>query len=108
MLTSFGVELLPVTTDASGRIDLRAAMIALAERGLTRICSEGGPALADALAAHDLVDACTLITGPVELGGAGGLPAIGQNLARRLSDGTLREVEAQNLGSDAAITYERV
>ena len=108
MLTSFGVELLPVATDASGRIDLRAAMIALAERGLTRICSEGGPALADALAAHDLVDACTLITGPVELGGAGGLPAIGQNLARRLSDGTLREVEAQHLGQDEAITYERV
>ncbi len=64
MLASFGVELLPVATDAAGRIDLRAAMIALAERGLTRICSEGGPALADALAGHDLIDACTLITAP--------------------------------------------
>lgn len=107
MLTSFGVELLPVAADANGRIDLRAALIALAETGLTRICSEGGPALADALAAHDLVDACTLITGPIDLGGAGGLPAIGPSLARRLAEGTLRQVESQAYGEDEAITYER-
>ena len=107
MLASFGVELLPVATTADGRIDLPAALAALAERGLTRLCSEGGPALADALAAHDLVDACTLMTGAVDLGGAGGLPAVGPNLARRLADGTLRAVEASVLGADTALTYER-
>ena len=108
MLASFGVEIAFVPTDAGGRIDLPAALTALAERGLTRICSEGGPALADALAAHDLIDACTLITGPVTLGEAGGLPALGDNLARRLADGTFTEVEARDFGPDTAVTYERI
>nr|WP_207625324.1 MULTISPECIES: bifunctional diaminohydroxyphosphoribosylaminopyrimidine deaminase/5-amino-6-(5-phosphoribosylamino)uracil reductase RibD [unclassified Methylobacterium] len=108
MLTSFGVELAFVPTDARGRIDLAAALALLAERGLTRICSEGGPALADALAAHDLIDACTLITGPVTLGEAGGLPALGANLARRLADGAFAEVERWAYGPDTAINYERI
>lgn len=108
MLASFGVEIVAVATDGTGRIDLPAALAALAERGLTRICSEGGPALADALAAHDLIDACTLITGPATLGEAGGLPALGPNLARRLADGTLTEAEARVLGPDTAHTYERI
>ncbi|GJE69926.1 Riboflavin biosynthesis protein RibD [Methylorubrum podarium] len=108
MLASFGVELAFVPTDAQGRIDLNAALALLAERGLTRICSEGGPALADALAAHDLIDACTLITGPVTLGEAGGLPALGPNLARRLADGALRLTETRDFGPDTAVTYERI
>lgn len=108
MLASFGVELAFVPTDAQGRIDLNAALVLLAERGLTRICSEGGPALADALAAHDLIDACTLITGPVTLGEAGGLPALGPNLARRLADGALRLTETRDFGPDTAVTYERI
>lgn len=108
MLTSFGVELAFVPTDTRGRIDLAAALALLAERGLTRICSEGGPALADALAAHDLIDACTLITGNVTLGEAGGLPALGANLARRLADGAFAEVERWAYGPDTAITYERI
>lgn len=108
MLASFGVEIAFVPTDAEGRIDLPAALKALAERGLTRICSEGGPALADALAAHDLIDACTLITGSVTLGEAGGLPALGANLARRLADGSLSVVETRDYGPDTAVTYERI
>ena len=108
MLASFGVELAFVPTDAQGRIDLNAALALLAERGLTRICSEGGPALADALAAHDLIDACTFITGPVTLGEAGGLPALGPNLARRLADGALRLTETRDFGPDTAVTYERI
>jgi diaminohydroxyphosphoribosylaminopyrimidine deaminase/5-amino-6-(5-phosphoribosylamino)uracil reductase len=108
MLASSGVELGFVPTDPQGRIDLNAALAVLAERGLTRICSEGGPALADALAAHDLIDACTLITGSVTLGESGGLPALGPNLARRLADGSLSAVESCDFGPDTAVTYERI
>lgn len=87
MLASFGVEVIAVDSDATGRINPFAALQALAERGLTRICCEGGPGLADALAGADLIDVFTLITGPTALGGAGGLPAIGPALRARLAGG---------------------
>lgn len=107
MLESFGVEVLKVAADPGGQIDLAAALAALAERGLTRICSEGGPRLADALAAADLVDTCTLITGPDAIGAAGGLPAVGPNLARRIAGPDFHRAESRGFGSDRADTYER-
>ncbi|WP_244528510.1 bifunctional diaminohydroxyphosphoribosylaminopyrimidine deaminase/5-amino-6-(5-phosphoribosylamino)uracil reductase RibD [Methylobacterium gossipiicola] len=106
MLASFGVEVLSVAADSTGRIDLSAALAALGERGLTRICCEGGPRLADALAQADLVDLCTVITGPAPLGSSG-LPAIGPYLDASLSRGHLKPVETRDYGPDRAVTYER-
>ncbi|TXM79451.1 bifunctional diaminohydroxyphosphoribosylaminopyrimidine deaminase/5-amino-6-(5-phosphoribosylamino)uracil reductase RibD [Methylobacterium sp. WL69] len=106
MLASFGVEVISVAAEPGGRIDLPAALEALAERGVTRICCEGGPHLADALARADLVDVCTLITGPHALG-TGGLPAIGPHLDASLSRGHLTPVETRDFGPDRAVTYER-
>jgi len=106
MLASFGVEVISVAAEATGRIDLAAALEALAERGLTRICCEGGPCLADALARADLIDVCTLITGPTALG-ASGLPAVGPHLDASLSRGHLKPVASRDFGPDRAVTYER-
>ncbi|MFD1279525.1 bifunctional diaminohydroxyphosphoribosylaminopyrimidine deaminase/5-amino-6-(5-phosphoribosylamino)uracil reductase RibD [Methylobacterium goesingense] len=107
MLASFGVEVIAVDSSRTGRIDLDEALRALADRGLTRICCEGGPGLADALAEANLVDVFTLITGPTALGGAGGLPAVGAALQERLAHGHLRAIETRSLGPDRAVTYER-
>jgi diaminohydroxyphosphoribosylaminopyrimidine deaminase/5-amino-6-(5-phosphoribosylamino)uracil reductase len=107
MLASFGVEVIGVDADGAGQVDLQAALRALAERGVTRLCCEGGPHLADALAGADLVDVFTLITGPGSLGESGGLPAIGPVLRERLDDGHLEPVETRILGPDRAVTYER-
>ncbi|KQP51673.1 bifunctional diaminohydroxyphosphoribosylaminopyrimidine deaminase/5-amino-6-(5-phosphoribosylamino)uracil reductase [Methylobacterium sp. Leaf399] len=107
MLAATGVEILSVDADATGRIDLPAALACLSDYGLSRICSEGGPHLADALAEADLVDVCTLVTGEGRLGEGGGLKAIGPHLEGRLSSGQLRQVEARDLGADRAVTYER-
>lgn len=104
-LGALGVEVAMVEANAAGRIDLAAALRVLGERGLTRICTEGGPRLADALAEADLVDTCTLITGAASLEGQGGLPAVGPALARRLAE--FREAESLVLGPDRAVTYER-
>lgn len=47
-----------------GGTDLAAAVAALAERGLTRVLCEGGPALLGALATADLLDELCLTTSP--------------------------------------------
>ncbi|MGU3539439.1 bifunctional diaminohydroxyphosphoribosylaminopyrimidine deaminase/5-amino-6-(5-phosphoribosylamino)uracil reductase RibD [Methylobacterium sp. A54F] len=105
-LESLGVTVLRVGADPAGRVDLGQALAALAARGLTRICSEGGPALADALAEADLLDTCTLVTGPALLGAAGGLPAVGPALRARLAADFTR-TECRRLGPDEASIYER-
>ncbi|MDP4006160.1 bifunctional diaminohydroxyphosphoribosylaminopyrimidine deaminase/5-amino-6-(5-phosphoribosylamino)uracil reductase RibD [Methylobacterium sp. NEAU K] len=106
-LEALGVEIATVPADAAGRIDLPAALAHLGTRGLTRLCSEGGPRLAEALAQADLIDACTLVTAPVELGAAGGLPALGRELTRALASEEFRVAERLRLGPDEAVTYER-
>ncbi|GJD38926.1 Riboflavin biosynthesis protein RibD [Methylobacterium bullatum] len=106
MLASFGVETIQVTACSSGRIDLSAALARLAEHGLTRICCEGGPHLADSLAAADLVDVCTLVTGPRAIGG-GGLPAVGEALKARLLEPSFNVTETRAFGPDQSVTYER-
>ncbi|GJE16926.1 bifunctional diaminohydroxyphosphoribosylaminopyrimidine deaminase/5-amino-6-(5-phosphoribosylamino)uracil reductase RibD [Methylobacterium marchantiae] len=106
MLGSFGVETIQVDACPHGRIDLSSALSQLAERGLTRLCCEGGPHLAEALAASDLVDVCTLITGPRAIG-AGGLPAVGEALNGRLRGAGFSVTEARAFGSDLSVTYER-
>lgn len=107
MLELLGVEVVRVAEDDRGRLDLHAALALLGERGVTRLCSEGGPHLADALAEADLVDLCTLITGPVACGSRGGLPAVGPHLRHRLDSRRFRLSDTLDLGPDRAETYER-
>ncbi|TXN70619.1 riboflavin biosynthesis protein RibD, partial [Methylobacterium sp. WL18] len=92
----------------TGRVELPTALAHLGERGLTRLCSEGGPRLADALARADLIEACTLVTGPAELGPAGGLKALGPDLTVALASEKFRLAERLQLGPDEAATYERM
>ncbi|WP_342107676.1 bifunctional diaminohydroxyphosphoribosylaminopyrimidine deaminase/5-amino-6-(5-phosphoribosylamino)uracil reductase RibD [Methylobacterium sp. SI9] len=106
-LEALGVEVATVPADPVGGLDLPAALAYLGERGLTRLCSEGGPRLAEALVRADLIDICTLVTGPVALGPAGGLPALGPTLVEALAGDRFREAERLQLGSDEAVTYER-
>jgi len=78
-LGALGVDVTLLPADATGKVDLTLALAALSAAGVTRLMVEGGPTLANALAAADLVDDLTLMTGPEASGG--GLPAIGPALA---------------------------
>jgi diaminohydroxyphosphoribosylaminopyrimidine deaminase/5-amino-6-(5-phosphoribosylamino)uracil reductase len=70
-----GAELIE-TTETGGRLDLSAALQALAARGLTRILSEGGSTLAAGLVKAGLVDDLALFSGAVLIGSEGH-PALG-------------------------------
>ncbi len=62
--------------EANGPLDLKAALQALAGKGLTRILSEGGSSIAAALVKAGLVDELVLFSGGVLIGSEG-YPALG-------------------------------
>ncbi|WP_078315584.1 pyrimidine reductase family protein [Mycobacterium sp. D16Q16] len=65
-----GVQVLAV--DAAGKVDLRAALAQLHDRGLSRVLCEGGPSLLGTLLAARLVDELCLTTAPITIVGGGG------------------------------------
>ena len=70
-----GACVVEVATGADGRTDLRAALEALAARGLTRVLVEGGGRLAAALLRAGLVDRIAWFRAPALIGGDG-VPAL--------------------------------
>lgn len=103
-LIAAGVEVLRVDRDATGHVDLGAALQLLGTRGLTRVFSEGGPGLADALAKADLIDELILATGGSGKG-QGDVPALGPALQDRMDE--LRLVGDEMLGRDLLMFWER-
>jgi diaminohydroxyphosphoribosylaminopyrimidine deaminase/5-amino-6-(5-phosphoribosylamino)uracil reductase len=100
-LADQGAEVLRVHGD--GEVDLAAALARLAERGITRVFCEGGPTLADALAAAGLIDEIVLTTGQGTLGD--GVPALGPHLEAALGE-RFRLVATDAAGPDRLDFYE--
>jgi diaminohydroxyphosphoribosylaminopyrimidine deaminase / 5-amino-6-(5-phosphoribosylamino)uracil reductase len=69
-LQASGAEVIPVDARA-GRVDLPAAMRELGRRGITRLLVEGGPIVAAALLAADLIDEAVLFRSPMIVGADG-------------------------------------
>jgi diaminohydroxyphosphoribosylaminopyrimidine deaminase/5-amino-6-(5-phosphoribosylamino)uracil reductase len=101
-LAASGVEVLRVA-GSGRRLDLREVLATLAVRGITRVLCEGGPTLADALAAAGLIDEVVVVTGPARLDEAA-LPAFGPNLEAALA--LFRQVGSDAVGPDLLDRYE--
>ncbi len=107
-LESLGVEVLRVTREASGRLDLHAALQALGKRGITRVLSEGGPMVASELILRGLADEVALFTAPKPFGGQGA-PALSQEARRALeTESKFRLLEEGHAGVDRFAHLERV
>lgn len=105
-LIAAGVDIVRLPADAAGRMELPVVLAALSAAGITRLMVEGGPHLANALAAADLVDDLTLMTGPVAVGE--GLAAIGPALAGWIAG--VRQagrVRATRWGDDRVEIFEK-
>jgi diaminohydroxyphosphoribosylaminopyrimidine deaminase / 5-amino-6-(5-phosphoribosylamino)uracil reductase len=103
-----GIDVFRVGRDASGHLDLLASLRLLAVRGITRVFSEGGPIVAEALAHQGLADRLILSTADHALGEPG-TPALRQRLRHALADpARFRLQETARHGSDVFSTYRRV
>ena len=103
-LRGHGVEVLRSTSGA-GRLDLAVALRQIADRGITRLMVEGGPTLASALLAADLVDEAQLFHSPQTVG-ANGIDALDANAGAALAR-QLRPAGSEPVGTDRLDSYQR-
>lgn len=87
-----------------GRVDLKALLQLLGQRGVTSVLAEGGSALLGSLFDLGLVDKVAAFIAPVIIGGAGGLPAVGGQGADSMAQALrLRNREVHPLGEDLLV-----
>jgi diaminohydroxyphosphoribosylaminopyrimidine deaminase / 5-amino-6-(5-phosphoribosylamino)uracil reductase len=103
-----GAEIVKIPIDMLGRIAVESALGILAQRGVTRVFSEGGPRVAENLITGGFADEVILHTGGKPFGGAGRL-ALRMAAAAVLEDETLyRLAETVQFGPDLMTRRERI
>jgi diaminohydroxyphosphoribosylaminopyrimidine deaminase / 5-amino-6-(5-phosphoribosylamino)uracil reductase len=102
-----GVEVMRIGRGVNGALDLKAALQLLALRGITRIFSEGGPTVAEALVRAALADVVIVSTADHSLGSAGVI-ALRPGLSSVLADRTCYTIQGEHRhGTDTFTAYER-
>jgi diaminohydroxyphosphoribosylaminopyrimidine deaminase/5-amino-6-(5-phosphoribosylamino)uracil reductase len=104
-----GVEVfrLAAADRAGGRLDLAALLRLLADRGITRLMVEGGPTVAAAFVAADLVDEAALLRGMDSIGPDGIAPLDAMPLAALTASPRLRSRGIETVGGDTIESFER-
>lgn len=101
-LADAGVDVLAVPRTARG-LDLRAVLVALADRGARRVLLEGGPTLAASAVADDLVDEVVAYVAPALLGA--GPTALGDAGIATISEALrLTPFDTTTVGEDVRIS----
>jgi len=95
-------EVLLVGSADSRRLDLRAAMLALRETGISSVLCEGGPTLAAGLLQERLVERVVWFVAPTFLAAAGAVPVLGTGVGGPLDGWRFDGVEP--VGDDLMIT----
>lgn len=107
-LRSAGITVLRTRRSSDGRLDLRDVLEALADQGLSRVFSEGGPTVGAALLSGDLVDEAAIFTSP-DPSGNEGLAALAPADRARLGDAAVfRRAANVYVGKDRLVHYERI
>jgi diaminohydroxyphosphoribosylaminopyrimidine deaminase / 5-amino-6-(5-phosphoribosylamino)uracil reductase len=103
-LLAHGVDVMRSPASAN-RLDLKDALAFLAARGITRLMVEGGPALAAAFIAADLVDQAILFHSD-KIVGADGIDALDAAALATLT-GRLKRATSEPVGADRQDDYRR-
>jgi diaminohydroxyphosphoribosylaminopyrimidine deaminase/5-amino-6-(5-phosphoribosylamino)uracil reductase len=106
ILKSKGAEVFRVDAN-DGRLDLASVLKILADRGITRLMVEGGPTVAAAFLAADLVDQAALFRSPNEIGHGGIAVLEGMPLTALTKSSKLKQVANETVGVDTLDLFER-
>lgn len=98
-LNEVGAEVLTCPANATGRVDIDAALHALGARGLSTVLLEAGPTLTGAFLATDAVDSLAVFKAPWTMGQ--GLPAPAD--VDTLTDKLLDRPRSSSVGRDTLI-----
>jgi len=101
-IAATGAEVSVAPADANGRVDMRALLRLLGDRGVLSLLVEGGGVLHASLFEGHLVDKVHAIIAPKIVGGSAYPAVAGAGVARMADALTLRDVEVLRLGSDVA------
>jgi diaminohydroxyphosphoribosylaminopyrimidine deaminase/5-amino-6-(5-phosphoribosylamino)uracil reductase len=105
-LTAAGAKIVTVDV-ASGGVDLRQAMEALAAEGFSRVFAEGGSEVASSLVSGDLIDEVVLFRAPVVVGPNGVRALGGTALSAIERSPRYRLAETAVVGEDTMRRYVR-
>jgi diaminohydroxyphosphoribosylaminopyrimidine deaminase/5-amino-6-(5-phosphoribosylamino)uracil reductase len=100
-----GVETRRVAGDGAGRLDLAAVLASLSADGVTRVLVEGGPTIAEAFLAADLVDEVVIGRGTEALGPRGRKPLGRQGLEALADTNRWRIADERMIGEDRLTVY---
>jgi diaminohydroxyphosphoribosylaminopyrimidine deaminase / 5-amino-6-(5-phosphoribosylamino)uracil reductase len=103
-LLPLGVEVLR-SPQSAGRLDLEDGLKLLAAKGITRLMVEGGPTLASAFIAADLVDEAVLFHSP-KIVGPDGIDALASGAMEALTQ-RLKQIGSEPVGPDRRVDYVR-
>lgn len=100
-----GVDVIDVPADENGRLDMKAAMIELGGRGVTRLMVEGGGRIVASLLAAALIDRIEWFRAPSVIGGDGISAAAALGLERVDLAPRFERVDSVDLGEDVLESY---
>jgi diaminohydroxyphosphoribosylaminopyrimidine deaminase/5-amino-6-(5-phosphoribosylamino)uracil reductase len=103
-----GVEVRRMPAGADGRLSLVVALESLAAEGVTRVLVEGGPTIAGAFLAADLVDEVVIGYGTEALGSKGRKPAGDQGLEFLGQADRWQTVDERRIGADRLSVHRRM
>jgi diaminohydroxyphosphoribosylaminopyrimidine deaminase/5-amino-6-(5-phosphoribosylamino)uracil reductase len=107
-LAGADVEVARIPAHESARLELRIALAVLAQRGITRVFSEGGPRVARELIGAGLADEVVIFTAPKPFG-ARGVPVLARDARRKLDEAAhYMLADDAFAGSDRLRRYLRV
>ena len=107
MLHDRGAEIVAVSIDDHGRIDVQDALETLSHRGITSVLVEGGPSVARAFLDADLVDEAVIYEGRQSAGRGGLTPFAGDGLDRLTASGHFTLSATRSFGPDRMTSWRR-